>query len=356
MTRMMKAMVLQEPRKFVYSDVPVPSITEDEVLIKVKYCGICGSDWGSYTGKYAEEVACLPLITGHEFWGIIEETGSNVTKFKPGDRVAVDICLACGTCYYCRRGEPLLCDNFKQIGIHVNGAYAEYVKAPANNCYIVPEEVDDYAATFIEPLTACINASRKMNCELGASVAVIGAGLGTIHARLAQLRGAAPVFVIDAQQKRLETARQMSADHVIDITKTPDPVAEIKRLTNGVGVDYVIEAVGKPQTYAQAFSMLRRGGKLEAFGICSDDDTVQLPPAQFVLQEKKIGGSCAGIGHDWEVAIALLQYKRVDPHPLISMIVPLNELEIALNELQQNKDLVKVLVSPEIHERIILIH
>lgn len=354
--RTMKAMVLEEPKKFVYQDVPVPTISSEEVLIKVKYCGICGSDWGSYQGKYADEVACLPLITGHEFWGVIEEVGKDVTSVKPGDRVAVDICLPCGTCYYCRRGEPLLCGSFAQIGIHVNGAYAEYVKAPARNCYILPDEIDDYAAAFIEPLTACINASRKMNCELGASVAVIGAGLGTIHALLAKLRGAAPVIVIDSQQKRLETAKAMSADHVIDITKTPDAVAEVMSLTNGVGVDYVIEAVGKSQTYEQAFKMIRRGGKLEAFGICSDDDLAKLPPAAFVLQEKKIGGSCAGIGHDWEVAIALLQYKRVDPHPLISMIVPLRELEQSLNELQQNKDLVKVLVSPEINERIVLIH
>jgi threonine dehydrogenase-like Zn-dependent dehydrogenase len=147
----------------------------------------------------------------------------------------------------------------------------------------------------------------------------------------------------------------MSADTVIDITQTPDAAAEIRRLTGGVGVDYVIEAVGKPETYEQAFEMIRRGGKLEAFGICSDDDFARFAPASFVLQEKKIGGSCAGIGHDWEVAIALLRYKRVDPHPLISMIVPLNELEIALKELQSNKDLVKVLVSPEITERIVLV-
>lgn len=349
--RMMKAMVLEEPKKFVYKDVPVPSINSDEVLIKVKYCGICGSDWGSYNGMYEEEVACLPLITGHEFWGIIEETGENIKDFKPGDRVAVDICLTCGTCYYCRRGENLLCSSFKQIGIHIDGAYAEYVKAPARNCYILPDEIDDHSATFIEPLTACINASRKMNCELGSSVAVIGAGLGTIHALLAKYRGAAPVFVIDSQPKRLEMAKKMSADMVIDITKTPDAVAEIMRLTNGVGVDYVIEAVGNSKTYEQAFDMIRRGGKLELFGICSDDDLIRLAPAKFVLQEKKISGSCAGIGHDWEVAIALLQHKRVDPRPLISMIVPLDELEIALNELHTNKDLVKVLVSPEITEK-----
>lgn len=350
----MKAMVLEEPRKFVYKDVPLPEIGDDEVLIKVKYCGICGSDWGSYNGKYEEEVACLPLITGHEFWGIIEAAGRNVTALKVGDRVSADICITCGTCYYCRRGEGLLCDSFRQIGIHINGAYAEYVKAPAHNCYIVPGEIDDYSAAFIEPITACLNASRKMNCELGASVAVIGAGLGTIHAQLARLRGAAPVIVIDSQPKRLKMAKSLSADVVIDITKTPDVPGEIMRLTNGVGVDYVIEAVGKSQTYEQAFDMIRRGGKLEAFGICADDDYAKLPPAKFVLQEKKIGGSCAGIGHDWEVAIALLKYGRINPRPLISMIVPLFELEKALNELHQNKDLVKVLVSPEITERIYL--
>jgi threonine dehydrogenase-like Zn-dependent dehydrogenase len=350
--RTMKAMVLEEPKKLVYKDVPVPEINEDEVLIKVKYCGICGSDWGSYCGKYADEVACLPIQTGHEFWGTVVEAGMGVQNVKLGDRVACDICLTCGTCYHCRRGEPLLCSSFKQIGIHTNGAYAEYVKAPWRNCYIVPDGVDDYSAAFIEPLTACINASRKMNCELGASVVVIGAGLGIIHGALAKLRGASPVIVIDSQPARLEMARKMCADYIIDITKTPDAVAEVMRLTNGVGADYVIEAVGSSRTYEQAFRMLRRGGKLEAFGICSDDDFMKVPPVQFVIHEKKVGGSCAGIGHDWEVAIDLLKYGRIDPRPLISMIVPLPELERALHELQEDKTLVKVLVSPEIDQRI----
>jgi threonine dehydrogenase-like Zn-dependent dehydrogenase len=350
----MKAMVLTEPRKFVYQDLPMPVIADDEVLIKVKYCGICGSDWGSYNGMYAEEVACLPIPTGHGFWGVVTEVGKNVTRIKAGDRVAVDICLACGTCYHCRRGEPLMCSSFKQIGIHTNGAFAEYVKAPWQNCYVIPDEIDDYSAAFIEPLTATINASRKMNCELGASVVVIGAGLGVIHAALAKLRGAAPVIVIDGQPSRLRLAKQMAADYVIDFTKTPDVVAEVMKLTNGVGADYVLEAVGRKETYEQAFRMLRRGGKLEAFGICADDARASLPPAEFVLSEKKVGGSCAGIGHDWEVAIDLLRYRRIDPRPLISMVVPLWETEIALNELHGNKDLVKVLVSPEIDHRIVL--
>ncbi len=352
--RTMKAMVLEKPGKLVLKRIPVPTIGDEEVLIKVRYCGICGSDWGSYNGKYADEVACLPLVTGHEFWGIVEEVGRNVQKIRPGDRVAVDICITCGTCYHCRRGEPLLCSSFQQIGIHVDGAYAEYVKAPWKNCYVVPDTVDDYSAAFIEPLTTTINASRKMNCELGSSVVVIGAGLGIIHAVMAKLRGASPVIVIDSQPARLEMAKRVSADFVIDISKTPDAVAEVMRLTGGVGADYVIEAVGRSQTYEQAFRMLRRGGKLEAFGICSDDDFMKVPPVQFVIHEKKVGGSCAGIGHDWEVAIDLLKYGRIDPRPLISMVVPLEELEIALKELHENKDLVKVLVCPDLSERIVL--
>lgn len=351
---MMKAMVLEEPKKLVYKEVPVPEIGGKEVLVKVKYCGICGSDWGSYLGKYDDEVACLPISTGHEFWGIVEKVGPDVQKIKVGDRVACDICLTCGTCYYCRRGEGLLCESFVQIGIHTNGAYAEYVKAPWQNCYIIPDSVDDYSAAFIEPLTACINASRKMNCELGSSVAVIGAGLGIIHAALAKLRGAAPIIVIDSHPLRLKLAKEMVADYVVDLNKTPDAVAEVKRLTGGIGVDYVIEAVGKSQTYEQAFAMLRKGGKLESFGICADDDMASFAPMEFVLQEKKIGGSCAGIGHDWEVAIALLQYGRIDPLPLISKIVPLRDLEKALHELNEDKNLIKVLVSPEIDEEIVL--
>lgn len=349
--RMMKAQIIEEPYKMAYKEVPVPRINNDEVLVKVKYCGICGSDWGSYTGKYADERKLLPLTTGHEFWGVIEEVGKNVEGFKVGDRVAADICITCGTCYYCRRGEGLLCSTFKQIGIHLSGAFAEYVKVPWRNLFIVPEEIDDYVAAFIEPLTACLNASRKMECKLATSIVVIGCGLGIIHAALAKLRGAAPVIVIGDNAERLLMARKLAADYTININETPDAVAEVMKLTGGVGADYVLEAVGSSRTYEQAFKMVRRGGKVEAFGICADDDFASIAPVQFVLEEKKVSGSCAGIGNDWGDAIRLLKYKRIDPKPLISMVVPLSELEDALKEIRTNQKLVKVLVSPEIKER-----
>lgn len=354
----MRAMVLEKPYRMVLREVPVPQILPDEALIKIKYCGICGSDWGAYTGKYAEEAALLPLVIGHEFFGTIEEKGGSVPAFlEIGDRVSADICLPCGTCYHCRRGEPLLCGNFRQIGIHTaetSGGYSEYVKVPWRNIYKVPPEVGDYQAAFIEPVTACLNASEKMDLKMGSSFVVIGAGLGIIHGSLAKLRGAAPVIVVDTNDDRLETAKKLAADYVINAEKT-DPVEEVKRLTGGVGADYVLEAVGSSKTYELAFKMLRRGGKLEAFGICADDDYASLRPVEFVLQEKKVSGSCAGIGNNWQQAITLLQYKRLDPVPLVSMVVPLEETEIALKELRENKKLIKVLVGPGLSKREVLI-
>jgi len=345
----MRAQVVEKPGKMVLKEVPIPEINDDEVLIKVKMCGICGTDWKIYKGEYASEY--LPMISGHEFWGVIEKVGKNAKGLKPGDRVAVDICMPCGTCYFCRRGDYLLCETFTQLGIHTDGAFAEYVKAPWKNCYLIPDEVDDYSAAFIEPMTAVIQAAKRMDLKISSSIAIIGCGLGLLHAAFAKLRGAAPIIVIGRNKTRLAMANKMGADYVIDVNEVDDVVAEVKKLTGGIGVDYVIESVGSAKTYEQAFEMLRRGGKVEAFGICPPSEKAQLPPYEFVLGEKKISGSCAGIGNDWGDVINLLKYKRVDPSPLFSMVVPLEELEMALHELHENRNLVKVFVSPEITKR-----
>ena len=350
MPKMMKAQIVKAPYEMEYTEVPVPEISDDEVLIKVKVCGICGSDTSIYTGKYAKDK--LPLITGHEFWGEIADVGKNAKGLKVGDRVAVDICITCGTCYFCRHGDGLLCETFTQLGIHTDGGFAEYVKAPWKNCYHLPDDMDDYTAAFVEPLTAVVHASQRMNAPIASSVAVIGCGLGLLHAQVAKARGCAPVIVIgtDADENRFKIAKEMGADYVINASQT-DPVEEVMKITGGIGVDNVIEAVGNPRTYEQAFKMLRRGGKLEAFGICAEDAAAQLEPYQFVLGEKKVSGSCAGIGNNWAEAITLLQYGVVKPQPMFSMAVPLSELETALEELKTNKDLTKVFVCPELTER-----
>ena len=350
MANTMRAQVIEKPGKMVLKEVPIPKINDDEVLIKVKMCGICGTDWKIFKGDYASEF--LPMISGHEFWGVIEEVGKNAKGVEIGDRVSVDICMPCGTCYFCRRGDELLCETFTQLGIHTDGAFAEYVKAPWQNCYKIPDSVDDYSAAFIEPLTAVLEASKRMDCAIGSSVVIIGCGLGILHGALAKLRGAAPVIVIGDSPARLEMAKKMGADITIDINEIDDVVAEVKKITGGVGADCVLEAVGHPKTYEQAFKMVRRGGKVEAFGICPPGATAALEPYEFVLGEKKVNGSCAGIGNDWGDVIKLLEYNRIDPKILFSQVVPLEDLEDALHELKADKNIIKIFVNPEINERI----
>jgi 2-desacetyl-2-hydroxyethyl bacteriochlorophyllide A dehydrogenase len=352
MAKMMKAAVIEKPNQLVIKQVPVPDIADNEVLIKVKYTGICGTDWSIYTGKYSADK--LPLIAGHEFSGTIAQVGKKTRGLKEGDRVTADINMSCGTCFYCRQGQKLMCRDFHQLGIHVDGTYADYVKAPFDQVHVLPDSLDFLAGAFIEPVSCVIHSSKAAKVTHGSSVAVIGSGLGVLHGLLARLRGAAPVIVIGDNAKRLAIAKEFGVDVTINIKDGKDPVAEVKKLTGGRGADFVVEAVGTPKTYEQALEMVRPGGTLAAFGICAGDDTIKVRPFDLVLGEKTIVGSCAGVGTDWTDAMALLAHGHIKPQPMFSMIVPVEELEAALKQLRTDPDLIKVFVSTEISKREIL--
>ena len=353
MANMMKAAVLEAVKTIKVKEVPIPEIGDDDVLIKVVNTGICGTDWSIYNGWYSADK--LPMIPGHEFSGVIAKVGkNNPRKLKEGDRVTADINMSCGTCYYCMRGDQLLCNDFTQLGIHTDGTFAEYVKAPAKLVHHLPDNLSFEEGAFIEPLSCCIHAAKAMNARVGGSVAVVGCGLGVLHARMAVLRACAPVIIIGDNKKRLRIAKEMGVDYTIDINEVADPVAEVKQLTDGRGVDYAIEAVGNTKTYEQAFAMLRKGGMLSAFGITGEQDVMHIRPFEFVLGEKKVTGSCAGIGDDWPDAITLLAAGRINPKPLFSMKVPLEDLEWALHELRKDPSLFKIFVSPEVTKREVL--
>jgi len=345
----MRAAVMEKPHRLVIKEVPVPQIGDDEVLIKVRYTGICGTDWSIYTGKYSADR--LPMIPGHEFSGVISEVGRNARNLQEGDHVTADINMSCGSCFYCKKGNPLMCPEFSQLGIHTDGTYAEYVKAPWHLVHRLPKKLDFLKGAFVEPTSCVIHSAKAMQVTIGSSVAILGAGLGALHGALARLRGAAPVIVVGRNKNKLKIAEKLGADHTISVDEVKDPVAAVKELTEGRGADYVVEAVGTTATYEQAFRMVRPGGTVAAFGITGEKDAITVYPFDLVLGEKTVVSSCAGVGNDWPDAIALLEYDRVDPSPLFSLAVPLEELESALKELRENKDLTKVFVSPELDRR-----
>lgn len=349
----MKAAVVTKPYEMKVMEVDVPSIGPNDVLVKVKATGICGTDISIYTGKYSADK--LPLIPGHEFSGIVAAVGEKVSNVAVGDIVTADINMSCGTCFYCRQGQKLMCSEFSQLGIHMNGSFAEYVAAPKEQVHLIPEGMPFEYAAFIEPLSCAIHAFKATDVTIGSSVVIIGAGgLGIMHTQVAKLRGAAPIILVSRNKKRNEIAVKMGAvDFVVDPTKV-DAVAEVKRLTNGRGADFVIESVGSAETYEEAFKMVRPGGAIAAFGITAGDTTIPVSTFDLVLKELTVAGSCAGVGKDWLEAIALLQYGRIKPDPVFSLKIPLEELEDTLKLLMTDKDLFKVFVLPELTERVVL--
>jgi len=320
MAQAMKAAVIEKPERLVIKQVPVPEISDDEVLIKVKYTGICGTDWSIFTGKYSADR--LPLIPGHEFSGVVEKVGKNAVGIKEGDPVTADINMSCGHCFYCRRGQKLMCKEFTQLGIHIDGTYAEYVKAPWEQVHVLPENLDMMTGAFIEPVSCVIHSAKAIKVAIGSSIAIIGSGLGVLHAAVARHRGAAPVIVIGRNEAKLDIAKKMGADFTISINKE-DPIEAVKKLTGGRGADYVVEAVGTPQTYEQAFEMVRPGGTVAAFGITGVDDIVRVKSFDLVIGEKNVAGSCAGVGNDWNDVFFRCSCRSKSSRPLSNSSEPI---------------------------------
>lgn len=212
--KLMKAAVLTAPKTFEIRQVAVPAYGDDEVLIRVTRCSICGTDIHIYNGHYSQDK--LPLIPGHEFSGEIVAIGRQVSTLTPGQRVVADINIGCGHCYYCRRNELLNCPEIRQLGIHTHGAFAQYVAIPARLVIPIGDEIADSVACLTEPFSCVVRASKKIGLSVAESVVVIGAGpVGNMHIQMARLLGAAPIIAVELNPQRAELARQCGADSVI---------------------------------------------------------------------------------------------------------------------------------------------
>ena len=223
----MKAAVFEKPDVISIKQVPVPVIGDDEALIKVGNSPASAGPTGASTPASTRPTSS-PSSRSHGS-GVVEEVGRKVVGFKPGDRVTADINMSCGHCFYCKQGQKLLCPEFHQLGIHVDGSYAEYVEAPWTQMHKIPDKLGFLEGAFIEPVSCVIHNVKAMKAELASSVAVIGCGLGILHGALAHLRGCAPVIVIGDNKKRLDIAKKMGADYTINVKEVADVVAEVRK-------------------------------------------------------------------------------------------------------------------------------
>ena len=301
------AAVLVEPKRFELQSRPMPVPQPDEVLIKVERVGVCGTDLHIFHGHYA--VDKLPLVPGHEFVGVVADMGSLSTRFKPGQRVVVDINVGCGSCYWCRKNEVLSCPDMQQIGISRDGAFAEYIAVPARLVIPVPFDMPSEVAALTEPLACVVRAARKSKVGFGNSVVVLGAGpIGNLHVQMMRLVGAAPIIAFDLSELRCQMAKDAGADAAIS---DPAQLHEtVLALTGGRGADFVIESVGASSLYADAFRLIRRGGHVAFFGITAPGATVAVDIVQTILREDSLKGSVAGMGEDMHDALTLLAHGR----------------------------------------------
>lgn len=315
----MRAIVYKGPGVVRLEEQPDPRAAPDEVVVAVRAVGICGSDIDGFAGVTGRRTP--GTVMGHEMAGIVVALGRGVERPRRGSRVAVFPILACGACAPCRRGEPHLCPSRRVLGVHVPGAYAEYLAAPARSCRPLRKSTTFAQGALAEPLAVGLHAVRMSGVRRGEPIAILGGGGIGLSALLAcRLRGARPVYVTDVVAERLALAEALGGIPVS--AREGDPVARILADVGPLGS--VVDAVGMTQTLRQALALSAPGGRVIIVGMGSP--TVDLSLYDVVTQERTLSGAYAYTGADYARAVSLINRRRVDVTPLIGRTCTLEDL------------------------------
>jgi L-iditol 2-dehydrogenase len=341
----MNALVLIEYGRLEVRDAPTPVPAADEVLIRVKACGICGSDVHGMDGSTGRRKP--PIVMGHEGAGLIAQLGPRVAGWREGERVTFDSTIYCGACAFCRQGRVNLCDSRRVLGVSCDeyrrdGAFAEFVAVPARILYRLPEEVAFEQAAMTEALSVAAHAVGRAGVSPGETVLVVGAGMiGLLIVQVLRASGAGRVIAVDLAPERLELARRLGADVVLraDGVNVPD---EVKKL--GGGADAAFEAVGTSEAVNTAVLALRKGGRLVLVGNVSAE--VALPLQAVVTRELTLAGSCASAG-EYPACLEMIARKQVNVDALVSALAPLEEGPAWFARLRRKEPgLLKVILRP----------
>jgi len=325
-----------------YEESPQPIIEEnDEVIIRVRNAGICGSD----ISRYKKLGPVTPgNIWGHEYAGEVVDFSDNVTNLVVGDRVAICPALYCGTCEYCRSGYIAGCPDLLVTGAKVPGGFATYVKVPRENVICIPDHVSFEEAAFVEPSAVALHGLFKTNLQPGCSVAVMGCGtIGLLAIQWAKIFGAERVYAIDIEKDKLILAKQVGADVLID-QKDGDLFEQIHSHTNGNGVDLAVEAAGSPITSSQIFALPKKGGEVVFMGIPYADVPIKRTYFEkIVRQELKVYGSWNAVsspfpGREFHTSIHCMNTGQLQLTPLISHRIPLKMGPEIFKRIISNKE------------------
>ena len=322
----MKALLLTAPSQLGLADFPDPQPTNDEVMLRIRACGICGSDIHGWDGSSGRRRP--PLIMGHEAAGEIATMGSGVKQWRVGDRVTFDSTISCGTCFFCRAGQVNLCESRRVVGVSTaeykqHGAFAEYLSLPARILYRLPDGLPFEHAAMVEPVSVALHAVQRVKIHPTDTVVVVGSGMiGLFVVQALRWAGAQRIVAIDLAETRLALARQLGATHAINPTTT-DVTAEVARLTEGHGADLSFEVVGMTSTVNLALNFLKRGGSCVLVGNLARA-TQDFPLQAVVTKELTVSGTCASAG-EYPLCLDLIHRGIINVQPMIEGVASLEK-------------------------------
>lgn len=321
----MRAVMFYAPKEIRMVEAPIGVPAPGEVLIKVGAALTCGTDFKAYRQGHPVLLGELPSPFGHELAGVVVEAGPTVTRFKAGDRVVAANSAPCDNCFFCARGQNQLCDNLK---LH-NGAYAEYNVVPArivkHNMHLLPDGMEFSLAALSEPLACALHAVDVLSVRPGEQAAIIGAGAMSLLLTQSLAARGARVIVVGRSRKNLELSKAAGAAETFSIDDG-DPIKEVRRFTEGRGADCVFEAVGRPETWEQSLSMVRKGGKVCLFGGCAKGTHVPVDAHRVHYGQISLHGVFHYTPKHFTTALELLRSGKIDASLLISGRIHLSEV------------------------------
>jgi L-iditol 2-dehydrogenase len=347
MGKTMRALYFYGPKDLKVQEVPIPVINQDELLVRVSFAGVCGTDNRIYQGT---KKIVGPRIIGHEFSGVITEVGENVQDFAIDDHVTVYPMIPCGECYTCRSGRKNICVNRTTIGYEIDGGFAQYVKIPKEaiqmgNVLKVSALLDEKVVSITEPIAAALNGIKRANIQKGDSVVIIGAGpIGLFHVQLARLKEPGQLIVIEPDSEKRDLAIQLGATVTINpFEESPD--SRIQELTNGDGADIVIIDVGIPTLIEESLEYVKKGGTYVIFAGAPHGSKISIDPNLIHYKEINLTGSSASTPEIHREVLDLVESGQLDVSRLISEVVPLDDWERAI-EMKNSFQKIKVIIDP----------
>jgi L-iditol 2-dehydrogenase len=340
----MRALVISQPNAIGMRQIEPQPMGSDDVIVRSSAIGICGTDLEILNGLISPKYVRYPVVIGHEWSGVVVDTGDNVKHIRPGDRVIVEGLVVCGRCESCRNGATNLCEHYDQLGFTRYGGGAEYVVAPGRNVHLIPDHVSHEAAVLVEPSATVLRGILRTPMQPGWTAAVVGPGtLGMLAIQFLKAFGASQILLVGVNDEQLEFGLRLGATSAVNSTKY-DAVQRVRELTDGRGVDVAIETSGSADAVKTCLEACRYGGHAVLKGVAGEGKQLTLPSDFIMLRDITVHGIFSYTTQSWAAVLKLLAAGLIQFEPLITHRYPIDDFALAFHHLTYKQGVIVKIV------------